>query len=130
MHQRLIVLYLCLKGLSVHAIHDDLAATLDPKAVVYNTVTRYLCEVKLGTAEVTLDPEPSSPHLDDSDQAILAALEGKKSRFRPCEDLPEPHISHALPSTVDRRLTKSLGFVRRLLRGAASSVRRSEGGAC
>jgi hypothetical protein len=79
-------------------IHDDLVAILDPKAVAYSTVTRYLREVKLGTAEVILDPEPSSPHIDDSDRTILAALEGKKSHFRPCENLPEPSISHTLPS--------------------------------
>jgi hypothetical protein len=40
--------------------------------VAYSTVTRYLREAKLGTAEVALDREPSSPRLDDSDRAILA----------------------------------------------------------
>jgi hypothetical protein len=56
MDQRSIVLYLLLKWLSAHAIHDDLVATLGPKAVAYSMVTRYLREAKLGTAEVTLDP--------------------------------------------------------------------------
>jgi hypothetical protein len=77
MDQRSIVLCLYLKGLSAHAIHDDLVATLDPKAVSYSTVTRYLDEVKLGIAEATLDPEPSSCHLDDSDRDILAVQEEK-----------------------------------------------------
>jgi hypothetical protein len=34
----------------------------------------YHHEAKLGTVAVTLDREPSSPHLDDSDGDILAAL--------------------------------------------------------
>jgi hypothetical protein len=66
--------------------------------VAYSTVTRYLRDAKLGTAEVTLDPEQSSPHLDDSDRAVLAILEEKKGRFRPCENLPEPPISQPLRS--------------------------------
>jgi hypothetical protein len=115
MDQRSNVLYLHLKGLLGHAIHDDLVATLSPKAVAYNMVTPYLHEAQVGTAEVTLGPEPSSPHLDDSDRAILAALEEKKSNFRPCENLPKPPISHT-HATVYRRLTKLIGFGRRLPR--------------
>jgi hypothetical protein len=57
MDQSSIVLYLHLKALSAHAIHDDLVATLGPKAVAYSRVTRYLREAKVGTSEVTLDPE-------------------------------------------------------------------------
>jgi hypothetical protein len=98
MDHRSSVLYLHLKELCAHAIHDDLVAILGPKAVAYSTVTRYLREAKLGTAEVTLDPEPCSAHLDDSDRAILASLEEKKSRFRPCDNLSEPPISNGLPS--------------------------------
>jgi hypothetical protein len=63
MDQRSTVLYLHLKGLSAHAILDDLMATLGPKAVAYNTVTRYLRDAKLGTAEIILGLEPSLPHL-------------------------------------------------------------------
>jgi hypothetical protein len=61
-------------------------------------VTRYLHEAKLGTAEVTFDLEPNSPHLDDSDRATLAALEEKKSRFRLCKNLPDRSMPHALSS--------------------------------
>jgi hypothetical protein len=75
MDQRSFVLYLQLKGLLVHVIHDDLVVTLGLKAVAYNTVTGYHREAKLGTAEVTLDPEPSSRDLDDCDRAILATLD-------------------------------------------------------
>jgi hypothetical protein len=49
MDQGSLVLYLHLNWLLAHAIHDDLVATLDPKAVVYSTVTQYLREAKLGT---------------------------------------------------------------------------------
>jgi hypothetical protein len=66
--------------------------------VAFNLVTRHLREAKVGTAEVTLDPEPSSPHFDDPDRALLMALEEKKGRFRPCENLSQPSISQELPS--------------------------------
>jgi hypothetical protein len=96
MDQRSIVLSLHLKGLSAHAIHDDLAATFGPKAVACNAMRPSLRETKLGTAEVTLDPESRSVRLDDSDQAISASLEAKKSRFRPRENLREPAIFNTL----------------------------------
>jgi hypothetical protein len=106
--QRSIVLYLHLKGLSAHAIHDDLVATLGPKAVVYSRVTRYRREAKLSTAEVSLDPESSSPHLDDSDRAILAALD--KKPFSSMRELAR--ATHIPRASVYRRITKSLWFVR------------------
>jgi hypothetical protein len=98
MDQRSIVLCLHLKRLLAHAIHDNLVATLDLKVVAYGTVTRHLREAKAGIAKVILDPESSSPYLDHSDRAILEALEEKTSRFRPCENLPEPPISHKVSS--------------------------------
>jgi hypothetical protein len=90
--QRSIVLDLHLKDLSANAVHDDLVATLGTKAVAHNTMTRYLREAKLGTAEVTLDPKPSSPHFDDPDRDILAALEEKTVfvRARICPSHPNP----------------------------------------
>jgi hypothetical protein len=110
MDRRSIVLYLHLKRLSADAIHDDLAATLGLKAVAYSTVTRYLCGAKLGTAEVTLDPEPRSPHRDDADGDVFAAL-GERP-FSSVRKLAR--ATHIPRATVYRRLTKSLGFVRRL----------------
>jgi hypothetical protein len=59
---------------------------------------RYLPEAKLGTAEVTVDPEPSSPYLASTIPTGLSSQPWKKSRFRPCENLPEPSISYDLPS--------------------------------
>jgi hypothetical protein len=81
MTQRLIVLYLHLKGFPAHAIHDDLIATLVTKAMAYSTVTGYLHEAKLGTAEVTLKPEPNSPYFDDPGRTLLAALEEDEKPF-------------------------------------------------
>jgi hypothetical protein len=82
----------------------------------HDDASPYLREAKLGTAGVTLDPEPSSPHLDDSDRAILATLEEKKSHFRPCENLRElARATHIPRATVYRRLTKSLELIRRLV---------------
>jgi hypothetical protein len=77
MDQESIVICLHLKGLLAQAVHDSLVVTLDRKAVAYNTVMCSLREAKLSIAEVVFDPESSSPHLDDFDQAILAALEEK-----------------------------------------------------
>jgi hypothetical protein len=106
------VLDLHLKGLSAHGIHDSLVATLGPNAVAYSRVTRYLREAQPGTAEVTLRPEPSSPHLDDSDRVILAALDGKS--FSSMREFAR--AIHIPPATIYRRLTKLLGCVRRPLR--------------
>jgi hypothetical protein len=75
MDRRPIILYFHLEELSAHGIHDDLVVTHGPMAMAYSTVTYYFREAKLGTAEVTLGPEPSSPHLEDSDRAVLAAQE-------------------------------------------------------
>jgi hypothetical protein len=129
MDQRSIVLYLHLKGLLAHVIHDDLVSTLDSKAVGYSSVTRYLREAKLVTAEVTLDREASSPRLDDSNRAISGALEEKKSHF--CVR-KFTRATHTPRTTVYRRLTKLLGFVRYLFRwmphllSDAQKVRRVE----
>jgi hypothetical protein len=98
MDQRSIVLDLHLKGLSAHAIHDDLMVTLVPEAVTYSRVTRYLCEAKLGTAEVTLDLEPSSYHLTWKIPTGPSWQPWTKSRLCPCENLPELPISHKLSS--------------------------------
>jgi hypothetical protein len=115
MDQRSVVLDLHLKGLSAHAIHEDLVATLGPKAVAYSTVTHHLREAKLGTAEVTLDPEPCSLHLTSMIPTGLSWQPWKKRKpFASMRELARStHIPRAI---VYRRLTKSLGFVQRLLR--------------
>jgi hypothetical protein len=75
MTQRPIAAYFSLKRMSAREIHDNIVATLGPDAVSYSLVTCYLREARF-------PPSKSEPHradlqrdLDDSDQAILAALE-------------------------------------------------------
>jgi hypothetical protein len=66
--------------------------------VAYSTVTRSLREAKLGTVEVILDPDPSSPRVNNYDRAILAARDEKKGHFRAFKNLTDPPISHTLLS--------------------------------
>jgi hypothetical protein len=75
MDQRLIVLYLNRKGWVARVIHDDLAATLGEEAIAYSTVTKYLREAQAGPGDATALPEEISHHIEDSDEAILRALE-------------------------------------------------------
>jgi hypothetical protein len=74
MTQRPIVVYLSLKGMSARKIHDDTVATSGPDAVSYSSVTLFLCEPQCPPSK----PEPHQTDvqrdLNDSDQAILAAL--------------------------------------------------------
>jgi hypothetical protein len=71
MDQRSICLYLNRKGLSAHAIHNDLVQVLGSDAVAYSTVTFYLraSHWTAGKEEQHSDPPP-----DDVDNAILQAL--------------------------------------------------------
>jgi hypothetical protein len=64
--------------MSAHEIHDDLVATLGPKTVAYNTVTRHIREVKFGSAEITVDPQ--SVHLTSTIPTGLSWQPGKKTK--------------------------------------------------
>jgi hypothetical protein len=75
MMQRPIVAYLSLKGMSAPEIHDDIVATLGPDAVSYSSVTCYLREAWFPPSKPESHPANVQRDLDDSDQAILAALE-------------------------------------------------------
>jgi hypothetical protein len=97
--QRSIVLYFHLKEMSIHVIHDDLVITLGNKALAYSAVTKYLRKVQSDTAKVPSNRDTSLPHLDDSNRAILAALE--ESPFRQCASLSEPPISCLVLFTED-----------------------------
>jgi hypothetical protein len=77
MDQRSTVLYLHLKGLSAQAIYDGLVATLGGEALPYSTVTKYVSKAQSNAAKLPSNPDASSPHLDDSDRVIWAALEEK-----------------------------------------------------
>jgi hypothetical protein len=125
MKQRPIVAYLSLKGMSAREIHDDIAATLGPDAVLYSSVTHYLREARLRPSKPEPDPADVQRDLDDSDQAILTARE--YSPFAAVRQLLR--LTHLPSTTIYRRLTQSLGFVARHLRWvphALSDVQKGE----
>jgi hypothetical protein len=130
MDQRSIVLYLHLKELSARAIHDDTVATLDPKAVASSTVIPYLREAKLGTIDLTLDPEPSSHHLTSTIPTGLSWRPWKKRKAvfvhaRTCPSRPYLtcyRLQKAPKIARVHTMSSSLA--------AATSVRRSESEAC
>jgi hypothetical protein len=107
MTQRPIVAYLSLKRMSVREIHGDIVVTLGPDAVAYNSVTRCLREARFPCSKPKFHPAYVQRDLDDSDQAILAALED--IRFASVRQLSR--LTHLPSTTFDRRLTQSLGFV-------------------
>jgi hypothetical protein len=124
MAQRPIVACLSLKVISAGEIHDDIVATLGRDAMSYNSVTRYLREARFA-------PSKSEPHLadvqrnlDDSDQAIFVALED--GPFASVRQLSR--LTHLPLTTVDRRLTQSLGFVAPHLRWVPHAL--SDGQKC
>jgi hypothetical protein len=61
--------------LSACEIHDDIVATFGPDAVSYSSVTRYLREARFPPSKPEPYPADVQRDLDDSDQAVLAALE-------------------------------------------------------
>jgi hypothetical protein len=99
---RPIVDCLSLKGMSAPEIHDDIVATIGPDAVLYSSVTRYLHETRFPPSKPEPHPADVQRDLDDSDQAILAALE--------CNPFSSPRqlsqLTH-LPSTTVYRLSPS-----------------------
>jgi hypothetical protein len=111
MTQPPIVSYLSLEGMSACEIHDDIVATLGSDAVPYNSVTRYLREARFPPSKPELHPADVQRDHDDSDQAILAALE--ESPFASVRQLSR--LTHP-STTVYRLLTQPLGFVARHLR--------------
>jgi hypothetical protein len=74
MDQRSIVLYLNRKGWTAPVIHDDLVATLDAEAMVYRPVTNYLRAVRIIPRDACSLSAPISPHIEESDDAILRAF--------------------------------------------------------
>jgi hypothetical protein len=87
--------------MSAREIHYNIVATLGPDAVSYSSVPRYLREARFPPSK----PEPHQAdvqrNLDDSDQAILTALED--SPF--CSVWQLSRLTHLSSTTVDRRLT-------------------------
>jgi hypothetical protein len=112
MTQRPIVAYLSLKGMSAREIDDDIGATLGPDAMSYSSVTRDLREARFPPSKPEPHPSDVQRDLDDSGQAILAALEDNP--FVSVRRLSR--LAHLPSTTVYRSLTQSLGFVARHLR--------------
>jgi hypothetical protein len=80
--------------------------------VLYSRVTRYPREARFPPSKPEPRPADVQKDLDDSDQAIIAALED--SQFVSVRQLSR--LTH-LPSTIIyRRLIRSLGFVARHIR--------------
>jgi hypothetical protein len=71
MDQKSIVLDLNRKGWMARVTHDDLVVPLGEEAVAYRTVTKYFGEAPTSPDDATALPEEISPHIDDSDEAIL-----------------------------------------------------------
>jgi hypothetical protein len=106
MTRRPIAVYFSLKEMSVREIHDEIVTTLGPDAVSSSSVTRYLREARFPPSKPEPHPAGVQRDFDDSNQAILAALED--SPFASVRQLSR--LTHLPSATVYRRLTKSLGF--------------------
>jgi hypothetical protein len=98
--------------MSARDIHDDIVATHGPDAMSYSSVTRYLREARFPPSKSEPHPAHVQRDLDDSHQAIVAALED--SPLASVRQLSR--LTHLPSTTVYRRLTQSLGFVARHLR--------------
>jgi hypothetical protein len=75
-------------------------------------VTNYLREAQTGPDEASPLSEEISPYIDDSDEALLRALE--ELPFSSVRQLS--HATHLPKTTVYRRLSEKLGFTARHLR--------------
>jgi hypothetical protein len=75
MDQQRIVVYLKRKGWTTRVIHNNLVATLAEEAIAYSTVTEHFRETQNSPGDPIQLSDATSPHIDDSDQAILRALE-------------------------------------------------------
>jgi hypothetical protein len=107
MTQRPIGADLSPKGMSAREIHDDIVVTIGPDAVSYSLVTHCLSKAQFLPSKPELHPANVQRDLDDSDQAILAALEDNP--FASVWQLSR--LTHLPSTTIYRRLTQSLGFV-------------------
>jgi hypothetical protein len=107
-------------------IHDDLVATLGEEAIAYSTVTKYLREAQTGRDDAMQLSEEISPHIDDSDDAILSTL----------EELPFSSVrqfsraTHLPATTVYRQLSEKLGFTAHHLRSVSHILSDDESAIC
>jgi hypothetical protein len=118
MDQRSIVPYLDRKSLTAQVLYDDLVATLSMEATAYSMVTNYLRAARIIPRDATAFSAATSPHIDESDEAILRAL----------EELPFSSVrklsctAHLPKTTLHRTFSKKLGFTARHLRSVPHIV--------
>jgi hypothetical protein len=74
MDQKLIVLYLRMKGISLDTIHDDHVRTLGKEAVAYSTVTKYAVSTQFSGRKEASPPEAPDVERSPVGEAILTAL--------------------------------------------------------
>jgi zona occludens toxin (predicted ATPase) len=74
MGQKMIVLYLRMKGMSLDAIHEDLVRTLGTDAVTDSTITKYARSAMFSPKKDRPSSEPSVVESSPVADAILAAL--------------------------------------------------------
>jgi hypothetical protein len=75
MDQSSIVICLNRKGLTAQNLHGDLVATLGAEAIAYSMVTNYLRATRIIPPDAITVSDATSPHIDESDEAILRTLE-------------------------------------------------------
>jgi hypothetical protein len=56
-------------------VHDELVATLGAEEIAYITMTNYVRAARIIPRDVTSFSAATSPHIDESDEAIPRALE-------------------------------------------------------
>jgi hypothetical protein len=74
MDQKVIVLYIRMKGMALDAIHDDLVRTLGKNAVAYSTVTKYARSAQFSGRKEATPPEALDVERSPVDEAILTSL--------------------------------------------------------
>jgi hypothetical protein len=67
--------YLNRKGWTTQVIHDDLGATLGEEAIAFGMMTKYIHEALICHGNTAAVSDATSPHIDDSSEAILRTLE-------------------------------------------------------
>jgi hypothetical protein len=112
MDQSSSVLDLNRKGLTAQDLHGDLVATQCEVAIAYSTVTNYLRATRIIPRDVITFSAAPSLHIDESDEAILRALE--ELQFSSVRQLSR--ATHLPKTMVYRRLSEKLGCTARHLR--------------
>jgi hypothetical protein len=109
-----IFVFLHLKGLSAKAndLHTKLAHVLGSNAIAYLIVTKYIRNNAILQNEPEAEDRAEDQRLSITDDAILKALE--MIPFASLRQIAE--MTFIRPTTVFRRLTKSLHFVLKRLR--------------